>query len=183
MKRNGQKASYEIVEILPDGQEIRRYENGDLRNQNGHMIQPIEGQNIITHDTARSHHKMRKDKILQAIESRLQDVTKMSAPAEAIAAIVGKRAEIAMKDKTRTGNEAAKIVLGAVDAYQDKQETRTNVLRNEYAIDTQTVELLERIAQARSNRTNVLQSGEDGAIIEQMFERSDDEEITTRNNT
>ena len=79
----------------------------------------------------------------------MKDVTKTNIPADAIAAIVGKRAEIAMKDDSRTGNEAAKIVLAAVDAYQDKQTEQTTVTRNEYVMDTDTRRLLESILESR----------------------------------
>jgi hypothetical protein len=54
-----------------------------------------------------------------------------------------------MKDDTRTGNEAAKIVLQALDAYQAKEQVSTNVLRNEITIDDNTRLLLERLAQAK----------------------------------
>ena len=49
------------------------------------------------------------------------------------------------KAETRTGNEAAKIVLSAIDAYQDKVETRTDVRRQELVMDDNTRLLLERL--------------------------------------
>ena len=68
----------------------------------------------------------------------------------AVFAVVGKRAEIAMRDETRTGNEAAKIVLQAVDAYQDKQTPQQQTtIRNEYAMDDETKELLHAILRER----------------------------------
>jgi hypothetical protein len=155
------------VEIEYNGQIARQYQDGSIRNSNGHMLAPLDnGEYAITPETARYMHSLRKQKILNAIESKLKDVTKTNIPADAIAAIVGKRAEIAMKDDTRTGNEAAKIVLAAVDAYQDKQTEQTTVTRNEYVMDADTMAMLERILESR--RENVL----DATVM-----RSDDENM------
>jgi hypothetical protein len=130
--------------------EIRRYRDGTLRNENGWAREKIPNDGYeITHENARSYHAMRKAKILRAIEAKVQDVTKTNAPAEAIAAIVGKRAEIAMKDKTRTGNDAAKIVLSAVDAYQVKETVTQQTTRHEYAMDDDTKALLESMLRDR----------------------------------
>jgi hypothetical protein len=131
--------------------EIRRYQDGTLRDQNGRArtLVPSMVAQQITAETAHTMHKLRKQKILDAIESKLKDVTKTKIPADAIAAIVGKRAQIAMTDDTRTGNEAAKIVLAAVDAYQDKATEQTMVTRNEYAMDADTRQLLESILESR----------------------------------
>lgn len=155
MENDTQPRKYVLLDVI-DGIEHRQYENGDIRNQYGHMLAPLKGGNeIITSETARTYQQLRKQKILNAIEKRVMDVTRTNVPYDAIAHIVGKRAEIAMKDETRTGNEAAKIVLQAMDAYQPKQEeTRTNVLRHEYTMDDETRALLERIV--RERRTSVL---------------------------
>lgn len=142
---------YELLSVDHSGNEVRLYRDGSKRNQNGQLLALPEQmfEHVITSETAHSYHKMRKDKILRAIESKLVDVTKTNIPADAIAAIVGKRAQIAMTDDTRTGNEAAKIVLSAVDAYQDKAIENTTVTRNEYVMDAETKELLERILESR----------------------------------
>lgn len=149
-RRNGEKAVYELLEVKEDGTEIRKYEDGTIRNQKGHALTklPNEGHEI-TVDNARHYHALRKAKILHAIEAKITDITRTNAPAEAIAAIVGKRAEIAMKDKTRTGNDAAKIVLSAVDAYQEKQTAVTNTERHEYTIDDDTKALLHALLTER----------------------------------
>lgn len=141
---------YELLGMDDNGNEIRLYRDGSKRNQNGQLIErPEYAQLTITSENAHEFHAMRKRKILNAIESKLKDVTKTNIPADAIAAIVGKRAEIAMKDDSRTGNEAAKIVLSAVDAYQDKTTEQTTVMRNEYVMDAATRELLEQILESR----------------------------------
>jgi hypothetical protein len=148
-------AKYTLLEVLPDGTERRQYADGYIRNQRGQIIVLPENAPVITSENAHEYHKMRKEKILRAIESHVMDVTKTNIPADAIGRIVAKRAEIAMTDDTRTGNEAAKIVLAALDAYQPKQdETRTNVLRHEYTLDDDTRRILERMVAER--RTNVL---------------------------
>lgn len=133
------------------GDEVRLYQDGSKRNQKGHLLEYLEtGGAIITAETARQYHALRKQKILESIEQTLTDITKTKLPADAIAAIVGKRAQIAMNDDTRTGNEAAKIVLSAVDAYQDrKMETKEQVTRHEYTIDDDTRRLLTALIRER----------------------------------
>lgn len=137
------------------GDEIRQYENGVLRNQHGRILQLPEylQSHQITTDNAHIRLQQRKQKILESIEKSVMDVTKTRLPSDAIGAIVGKRAEIAMTDETRVGNEAAKIVLQAMDAYQNRvvENNSTNVLRNELTIDDNTRALLERIAEMKHN--------------------------------
>jgi hypothetical protein len=150
---------YDLLHIDDNGNEVRRYKDGTIRNQNGQSLSKIPNNgHDITRENARSYHAMRKAKILSEIESKLKDVTKTNAPAEAIAAIVGKRAEIAMRDDTKTGNDAAKIVLSAVDAYQDRQPTeQVSTIRNEYILDDDTRQLFERMTrERRDDSTNVL---------------------------
>lgn len=143
------KSSYQLLEIKDNGDEVRLYENGDKRNQLGQIVEYGGQGKLITAETSRDYAQRRKAKILREIEAKLTDITKTNAPAEAIAAIVGKRAEIAMKDTTRTGNEAAKIVLSAVDAYQTKAEEHTQVIQHEYTVDDETRALLHAMIQER----------------------------------
>jgi len=158
---------YEIIGQDEEGREIRLYaSDGSIRNWRGQLIEQHPNAKLITPDNNATFQKRRKQKILEAIEAKITDVTKMNHPAEAIAAIVGKRALVAMKDNTRTGNDAAKIVLAAVDAYQDKAETRTDVLRHEYAIDQQTRELLEQLARERRDNTTRNDTAIDGDVTE-----------------
>jgi hypothetical protein len=173
------ETKYTLLEVMSDGTEKRQYKDGTIRNQNGQLLVLPESMkdSIITAETSEHYRSLRKQKILRAIEGKIQDVTRTNAPADAIAAIVGKRATIAMKDKTRTGNDAAKIVLSALDAYQDKAETRTNVLRNEYTIDDDTRRLLQRIA---DGRTDVLYDGDDRTNV---LSAQSDAQITGENNT
>lgn len=155
---------YIVLSVDDDGNEIRQYENGDLRNQKGQLVQvPERIENLqITSETARDYHRMRKQKILDAIEREITDLTKTKAPSDAIAKIVRKRAEIALKDDSKTGNDAAKIVLSAVDAYQNRvNEDRTSVLRHEYAMDDDTKQLLEALLrERRDSSTYVLTQGD-----------------------
>lgn len=145
---------YELLSVDDNGNEIRLYEDGSKRNQRGQLVEfPVEIYNnpIITSDNVHEYHRMRKEKILLSIEKSVMDVTKTKIPAEAVGRIVGKRAEIAMKDKTRVGNEAAKIVLQAIDAYQNKVSADNGVstMRNEITMDDNTRALLERMFQER----------------------------------
>lgn len=165
---------YELLGIDENtGDEIRLYDDGSKRNQKGHLLEYLgSGGELITQETARQYQQLRKQKILESIESTLKDVTKTNLPADAIAAIVGKRAKIAMTDDTRTGNEAAKIVLSAVDAYQDKVSSGTvNTQRHEYTIDDDTKRLLTAILHERRGY-----SDSDGVIDSDGDSRGDTEE-------
>lgn len=154
--RDGTQKKWELLEVLEDGTEVRLYESGEKRNQNGQLIEAAPWNKIITPEISREYQKRRKEKVLEAIEQKLVDVTKTHAPAEAIAHIVGKRAEIAMRDESRTGNEAAKIVLSAVDAYQDKAvQENTNVTRHEYTIDEETKALFQQLLEQRRRNDSV----------------------------
>lgn len=146
---------YVLIGTDDNGNEIREYQDGSIRNQNGHLLKrpDYDGIQTITKDNAHDYLKRRKEKILESIEQSVMDVTKTRLPSDAIGAIVGKRAAIAMTDDTRVGNEAAKIVLQAIDAYQNRvqESNSTNVLRNELTIDDNTRKLLERIADMKRN--------------------------------
>ena len=159
----GMTTKYELLEVRDDGTEIRRYHDGYIRNQNGQIIVLPENAPVITSENAHEYHRMRKQKILDAIESKLKDVTKTKLPADAIAEIVGKRARIAMTDDTRTGNEAAKIVLSAVDAYQDKTNVTAQVQRHEYSIDDDTKALLTALLHERRQGQTDAQTMDMGA--------------------
>jgi hypothetical protein len=160
MDNTDKNRTYVLLEIRDDGTEVRQYPNGDIRNQKGQIIESVNlSAHAITPDNARQYHAMRKDKILRAIESRVMDITKTNIPADAIGAIVGKRAEIAMNDDTRTGNEAAKIVLQALDAYQQKDTgDKTTTIRNEYVLDDKTREIVMRIAESRRNERIIVEN-------------------------
>jgi len=161
--------TYVLLSVDDNGHETRQYENGDIRDERGRLLSMGTGieNHLITSDTAHDYHRMRKEKNLRAIESKLVDITKTRLPAEAIAAIVGKRAELAMNDDTKVGNDAARIVLQAVDAYQNRvnEDNRIDVLRHEYTMDERTMELLERIAAVRR-----------GDVIDGTVMRNNDEE-------
>lgn len=147
-----EKKPYTLLETTDDGHEIRLYEDGSKRNERGQLIEKAydDAAPIITPETARLLHAARKQKILDAIENKLTSVTRTRAPADAIAHIVGKRAEVAMDDNGRAGNEAAKIVLSAVDAYQEKRaDDYTKTTRHEYAIDDETKALLHEMLRQR----------------------------------
>jgi hypothetical protein len=148
-------AQYQVIGTDTDGKEIRLYESdGSIRNWRGQLLVKHPQAVEITADTTHDYTKRRKQKILDAIEQNVMDITRTNVPADAIGKIVGKRAEIAMNDNTRTGNDAARLVLQAIDAYQDKVDnTRTNVLRHEYSIDSETRALLDAMIQERRDTT------------------------------
>ena len=145
---------YEIIGYDDNRGEIRLYADGSKRDSKGRLVElPTDAYGItpqITSDNSHEYLRKRKQKILESIEKSVMDVTKTRLPSDAIGAIVAKRAEIAMTDDSRVGNEAAKIVLQAIDAYQNRvNESSTNVLRQEITLDDNTRALLERLAQMK----------------------------------
>lgn len=147
---------YELLGYDDMGNEIRLYQDGRKRNQKGQLLElpsDLESHQI-TSDNAHLRLQQRKQKILDAIEKSVMTVTRTNVPADAIGAIVAKRAEIAMTDDTRTGNEAARIVLQAIDAYQNRVTDSQQTVNNVYKMDAETLETLRRIASIRSSAQN-----------------------------
>lgn len=151
----GMGKPYTLLETKADGTEVRLYENGDKRNQNGQLLEHNgKGNEIITPENSRYYRELRKQKILTAIENGLMRVTDAPNPSEAIAHIVTKRAEVAMLDNGRAGNDAAKIVLAAMDALPDRQTENVQVQRHEYSIDEDTMRVVEELVRMRRDGTN-----------------------------
>jgi len=141
---------YKIIEFK--GKQAREYPDGSIRDELGRMLAKLDNNGMdITPTNARDFHKMRKEKILKAVEEGVMRVTDAPNPAEAIGRLVGKRAEIAMNDNTRTGNDAAKIVLMAMDALQDKRQETVNTTRNEDILDAETMRIVEQLVAMRRN--------------------------------
>jgi hypothetical protein len=151
-------STYVLLSKDDNGNEVRQYDNGTIRNEKGQLLQLPERleSHLITSENTREYSTLRKQKILDAIEKGLQDVTKTRLPSDAIAAIVSRRAEIAMKDDTRIGNEAAKIVLQAVDAYQNRVQENVQTQRQEYSIDTETLAIIEQMIQNRRSNNGAI---------------------------
>jgi hypothetical protein len=139
---------YKIIEYK--GKQAREYPDGSIRDELGRMVTKLDnGGHDITPTNAHEYHKMRKEKILKAVEDGLMRVTDAPNPAEAIGRLVEKRARLAMTDNTRVGNDAAKIVLAALDALPDRKQEVTQVQRNEYVIDPETMRVVEAMIRAQ----------------------------------
>lgn len=147
---------YTIVEF--NGQQARQYPNGDIRNEYGQVLKLGNNRldvHTITSENAHSFHKMRKEKVLKAIEAGVMRVTDAPNPAEAIGYIVSKRAELAMTDNTRVGNDAARIVLQALDAFQDKTQESIQTERKELVIDPDTMRIVEAMVRMRRDGVEI----------------------------
>jgi len=152
----------EYTEVEYKGMVARRYPNGDIRNERGQVLKladnsPLLNEHAITSENAHEKHLQRKEKILRAIETGVMRVTDAPNPYEAISRIVEKRAEVALNDSGRAGNDASKIVLMALDALQDRRQETTQVQRHEYSIDPETMRIVEAMAQARRDNTDVIE--------------------------
>lgn len=147
---------YKLLKTDEDGREWREYENGDIRDQQGLLL--VRPQRVIdaaiTPETSALYKQKRKEKILQAIEKGVMKVTDAPDEYEAISRIVQRRAVVAMSDDGRAGNDAAKIVLSALDALQDKQQETIQTQRHVYEIDPETMAIIEQMVQMRREKTN-----------------------------
>ena len=134
---------YEIIEFK--GQPARLYhKDGSIRDEKGHVLKKPDYimKYSITSELSKEYRSRRKELMLQAVEDGVIKATKAADPYAAMSRIIQRRAEVAMKDDGRAGNEAAKIVMEALDAYQDKKSENVNVQRNEYVIDEATQNML-----------------------------------------
>lgn len=140
--------NYEIIEF--NGKPARKYPDGAIRNEKGQLMQfppSLEGKNIQNSEQASALAKRRKQLYLEAIEQGLQDAAPgYGTPHEAVRHIIKKRAQVAMSDEGRAGNDAARLVLEAADALQDKKQENVQVQRMEYTIDEETRALIMEIA-------------------------------------
>lgn len=144
---------YTLLKV-EDGVEHRQYENGDVRDQNGRLI--VRPERIkdaeITQENALAMRQRRKDKMLEAVERGVMKATQADNPYEAVSHIISKRAKVAMTDEGRAGNDAAKLVLEALDAWQDKKNVKEEVQRHVYEIDPDTMALIEEMTRNRHVR-------------------------------
>lgn len=147
-------AQYEVIGTDENGREIRRYEDGSIRDNKGRMVVKLDSPApLLNPELVRQYRQARKERILEAVEKGLTDVTRTRLPEEAISAIVKKRAKIALTDNGKAGNDAARIVLQVIDAYQNKGEETTHTTRHEYALDDETKALLETMLERRRRGT------------------------------
>jgi hypothetical protein len=155
----GMAKTYKVLETKPDGHEVRLYEDGSKRDERGWLLELAPGIRdtvIRTPERAREVHEIRKRKILERIEQGVTDALKADTPYHAIAYIIATRAKVAMESDGREGNDAAKLVLQAMDAFQDKRETHTTVQRNEYVMDDETRDIIMRIVEAKRGTKEII---------------------------
>lgn len=140
-------ANYEVIEY--EGQPARKYADGSIRDEKGHWLVRSSPAPLFTTENASEMGKRRKQKMLEAVEQGVMDATEMPNPYEAVSLLIKVRAQVALEDKGRAGNEAAKMVLEALDAKPDKQSETVQTQRMEYVIDPETLAMLEKIAQMK----------------------------------
>lgn len=141
---------YEMIEFR--GQPARLYPNGDIRNEKGHLLTRPERikDMTITPENTQSFKNRRKEKMLEAIEAGVMKATDAPDPAAAVMEIIARKAKVAMNDDGRVGNEATRIILDALDAYQDKKHENVQVQRHEYVVDEKTQRMLLEIMSHRT---------------------------------
>jgi hypothetical protein len=95
---------FEVIEY--EGQEARRYPNGIIRSPKGYILH-------LPSDVARERERIRRAKGEERAQEGIMLATQSESPEEAVMKIVRARTHIAMNDKGRAGNDAAKLVLTA----------------------------------------------------------------------
>lgn len=147
--------TYELISV-ENGVERRKYPNGDIRDQNGRLLERPERvkANEITPENARAMVARRREKMLEAVEQGVMRATDAPDVHAAVARIMETRAKVALQDKGRAGNDAARLVLAALDAMPEKQAEIVHTQRHVHEIDPETVEILEGMLRAR--RDNVI---------------------------
>jgi hypothetical protein len=108
-----------IEKTLDDGRAIIEYENGAQKDAvTGLWIRPADKNVISDRGQAVALARRRWDQVFAAIDAGLAEVALDGLPASTIRRIVAARALVAIEDKGRAGNEAARLifqVLGVLD--------------------------------------------------------------------
>lgn len=143
-----EEKAYELIKIEEDGTEWRKYPNGYIRDQKGRILvlpEHIRENHLITPEKHAEYMKRRKERYMAAMEAGVTEGLQAYGVEEAIAKIMAKRAQVAVSDDGRAGNDAAKLILQALDAFQEKQVKHEHVQRQEYYLDPETAGILERM--------------------------------------
>lgn len=107
-------SEYEIIQY--EGKPARRYENGTIRDERGRV------KHIPSH-VARAIQQKQKDIARLAAIEGVNEATGKKTYFESIQALFKVRAEMAMNDRTRAGNEALRIILQGTGLGQEKVTT------------------------------------------------------------
>ena len=94
-------AEYEIIEY--EGKEARKYPDGVIRSPRGYIV-------FIPPEIARQHREQRTAKAKMSAEQALAQGTKSETPEEGWGKILMARIDVALNDKGRAGNDAARLV-------------------------------------------------------------------------
>ena len=104
---------YEVIEW--EGKPARRYPSGVIRDELGHILH-------LPPEAARGMRQARKDIAKLVAGEAITEGTNSSTPEEGAKKILKARLEVAMTDKGRAGNDAARMILIAAGYYpQDRK--------------------------------------------------------------
>lgn len=103
---------FEIVEHK--GRQVRKYPNGTLRGDHGEIVG-------MSSERARWMGQKRREQGAQIARRAIRHYTQSETVAEGLEKLIGKRVEVAMTDKGRAGNDAARFVAIMAEAYAVNQ--------------------------------------------------------------
>lgn len=148
---------FEIVE-LPDGTQGKKWANGSITNAKGHIVVAAENSNrIVTREDAQEmvakRVAKRKETIEKYVTAAVRKKTKASGAFQsddALGVLLAKRAEVALEDNGRAGNDAAKLVLHVLEALPDQKKNEVKVT-HQHELSDKTVEMLRELARLRED--------------------------------
>lgn len=144
---------YELLEVRPDGTEVRRYfRDGSIRDQRGRTLEisPNLVEHKLTPETAPRILAIRRQKYVEAIEEGLSSLSERRVPHHVVAEIVKKRARVALTDDGHAGNDAARLILQILDLMPRREGE--SVVTHEYTIDPETKKFLVEMAEIMRER-------------------------------
>lgn len=142
--------AYEVIE-LPDGRPGRRYPNGIIRDEWGHIQSGSETKGAITKENAREMQKRgaetRRRNFQAATRRGIAEAAETETVSEAIQKIMKKRAEVALTDDGRAGNDATKLLMMALDVLPRKEDEKKVV--HEHTVSDEAVRFFEKVDKRR----------------------------------
>lgn len=134
---------YEIVEH--EGQMVRKYPDGSLRKNNGAIVR-------ISAERSELMRRGRKIKGMIQAGKAIQEATDSETVEEGVKKILKARVEVAVNDRGRAGNDAAKLVLlasGHISNERKVDVTKEVKHTAGFEMDEETMEILRKIVEHR----------------------------------
>lgn len=155
--------AYKVLDVSERyGRPAWEYSDGSIRGEGGRLIETIPGGELITADNAREMAQRHRDAMRDAVVQGVIEGTGKATAPDAIQAVMAKRAEVAVSDTGRAGNDAARIVIDMLGL----KAPDVSVTQVQHTIDDRTSVLLDAILSKQERAIiegEVVQTSLDGA--------------------